>query len=288
LHTHNPEDSEGTVEKETQTVEKETRIIDDEDPESTFVPGEADLFPRLALPDAEDKDESEIGEDFLEGHEDNIHLNPVGMVNSNHIGVDRTQPMRNAMGQAIFAQCSQIEDMMKDHAKKLHAGILEQTRQERADIARHRIQSETDKKAMEGQRKAADDRVTLCVGGAVFETSVTTLTSISETSFTSYFHGHFKQDLDNKGQHFIDRDGALFCYILDPGGLNTQCWRDGAIMAWWWWATTSSSSVDVELSLPRLTSWCQNPVTDTNGRYARSALKLRYRLQGSKDLPLWR
>lgn len=57
--------------------------------------------------------------------------------------------------------------------------------------------------------------VQLNVGGTFFTTSLDTLTRRQDTMLASMFSGKYPLDKDDSGRHFIDRDGALFNYILN-------------------------------------------------------------------------
>ncbi|KAL9646001.1 hypothetical protein ABK040_000441 [Willaertia magna] len=57
--------------------------------------------------------------------------------------------------------------------------------------------------------------VYLNVGGRHFTTSITTLTTLSNSFFTTIFSGRFELSKTKDGYIFIDRDGDLFVYILE-------------------------------------------------------------------------
>ena len=56
--------------------------------------------------------------------------------------------------------------------------------------------------------------VNLNVGGQIYTTSLATLTKYSESMLGAMFSGRFAAQKDPNGNYFIDRDGALFRYIL--------------------------------------------------------------------------
>ena len=56
--------------------------------------------------------------------------------------------------------------------------------------------------------------VNLNVGGQIYTTSLATLTKYSESMLGAMFSGRFAAQKDSNGNYFIDRDGALFRYIL--------------------------------------------------------------------------
>lgn len=58
-------------------------------------------------------------------------------------------------------------------------------------------------------------KVKLDVGGAKFTTSLTTLRRYPDTMLGAMFSGRHALTLDDKGFHFIDRDGTHFRYILN-------------------------------------------------------------------------
>ena len=56
--------------------------------------------------------------------------------------------------------------------------------------------------------------INLNVGGQIYTTSLATLTKYSESMLGAMFSGRFAAQKDSNGNYFIDRDGALFRYIL--------------------------------------------------------------------------
>ena len=56
--------------------------------------------------------------------------------------------------------------------------------------------------------------VNLNVGGQIYTTSLATLTKYSESMLGAMFSGRFAAQKDSNGNYFIDRDGALFRYVL--------------------------------------------------------------------------
>ena len=58
-------------------------------------------------------------------------------------------------------------------------------------------------------------RVQLDVGGRIFSTTVSTLTSEKDTFFTALFSKQWEAEKDDQGRIFIDRNGDLFAEILD-------------------------------------------------------------------------
>ena len=56
--------------------------------------------------------------------------------------------------------------------------------------------------------------INLNVGGQIYTTSLATLTKYSESMLGAMFSGRFAAQKDSNGDYFIDRDGALFRYIL--------------------------------------------------------------------------
>ena len=56
--------------------------------------------------------------------------------------------------------------------------------------------------------------VNLNVGGQIYTTSLATVTKYSESTLGAMFRGRFPIEKDPNGNYFIDRDGALFRYIL--------------------------------------------------------------------------
>ena len=57
--------------------------------------------------------------------------------------------------------------------------------------------------------------INLNVGGQIYTTSLATLTKYSESMLGAMFSGRFAAQKDSNGNYFIDRDGALFPYVLD-------------------------------------------------------------------------
>ena len=57
--------------------------------------------------------------------------------------------------------------------------------------------------------------INLNVGGQIYTTSLATLTKYSESMLGAMFSGRFAAQKDSNGNYFIDRDGALFRYVLD-------------------------------------------------------------------------
>jgi len=58
-------------------------------------------------------------------------------------------------------------------------------------------------------------RVKLNVGGKLFSTTLTTLTSVPDSMLAYMFSGRHKIETDEDGYAFIDRNGSVFEYILD-------------------------------------------------------------------------
>ena len=56
--------------------------------------------------------------------------------------------------------------------------------------------------------------INLNVGGQIYTTSLAALTKYSESMLGTMFSGRFPTEKDPNGNYFIDRDGALFRYIL--------------------------------------------------------------------------
>jgi hypothetical protein len=67
----------------------------------------------------------------------------------------------------------------------------------------------------DGQRVRVGGKVKLDVGGHHFTTSVTTLTSETDSMLAAMFSGRHEHELDNDGRVFIDRDPKAFALILD-------------------------------------------------------------------------
>ncbi|KAM4694413.1 BTB/POZ domain-containing protein KCTD21 [Discoglossus pictus] len=59
------------------------------------------------------------------------------------------------------------------------------------------------------------DPVTLNVGGKVYTTSLSTLTSFPDTMLGAMFSGKVPSKKDSQGNFFIDRDGKVFRHILN-------------------------------------------------------------------------
>lgn len=57
--------------------------------------------------------------------------------------------------------------------------------------------------------------VTLNVGGHVYTTTLYTITQYSDSKPAKLFSGESQVPRDPKGNYFIDRDGALFKYVLN-------------------------------------------------------------------------
>jgi hypothetical protein len=62
--------------------------------------------------------------------------------------------------------------------------------------------------------KDMESKIELNVGGTVFTTTLSVLTSEKDSFFTAMFSEQFQTKPDEKGQYFIDRDPALFKYII--------------------------------------------------------------------------
>lgn len=59
------------------------------------------------------------------------------------------------------------------------------------------------------------NKVSLNVGGIIFETSIDVLTSHKDSMLAAMFSGRYKMEMEEEGYYFIDRDGTLFKYILN-------------------------------------------------------------------------
>lgn len=64
-------------------------------------------------------------------------------------------------------------------------------------------------------QQQSSERVELNVGGEVFMTTVSTLTSVKDTVFSVIFSGQFDIERDTQGRIFFDRDGIVFRWILN-------------------------------------------------------------------------
>jgi hypothetical protein len=73
--------------------------------------------------------------------------------------------------------------------------------------------------------KRSKSRIKLNVGGMLFQTSLTTLTSHPDSMLAALFSGRFPIDVDDEGYFFIDRDGDAFRVILS--WLRTQQLEEG-------------------------------------------------------------
>ena len=61
----------------------------------------------------------------------------------------------------------------------------------------------------------SDEVITLNVGGAIYTTTLSTLTRYPESMLGAMFNGQYiPTKMDKQGHYFIDRDGSMFKYIL--------------------------------------------------------------------------
>eukprot|EP01027_Heterolobosea_sp_BB2_P009921 GEZU01014604.1.p1 GENE.GEZU01014604.1~~GEZU01014604.1.p1 ORF type:complete len:207 (-),score=47.40 GEZU01014604.1:104-724(-) len=58
-------------------------------------------------------------------------------------------------------------------------------------------------------------KLKLNVGGTRFETTLTTLTSDTESMLAAMFSGRYNMEPDEDGEYFIDRDGSVFGFVLN-------------------------------------------------------------------------
>jgi hypothetical protein len=72
-----------------------------------------------------------------------------------------------------------------------------------------------EKNRVQDQNLRAAKKVLLDVGGVFYATSLTTLTSQTDSMLAGMFSGRFPFEKDENGRIFIDRSGALFGIILD-------------------------------------------------------------------------
>jgi len=68
---------------------------------------------------------------------------------------------------------------------------------------------------MEALNKIQKGQVKLDVGGKLYSTSVSTLTSIPDSMLGAMFSGRYELIKNDEGRIFIDRDGKYFRYILE-------------------------------------------------------------------------
>jgi len=98
--------------------------------------------------------------------------------------------------------------------------FMESFKEKQLTLDRATKQFEEEKKRMMVVEETSQKRIKLNVGGAKFETSISTLTKDGESMLASMFSGRYNLQKDEEANIFIDRDGTHFRYILN-------CLRDG-------------------------------------------------------------
>jgi len=103
----------------------------------------------------------------------------------------------------------QREELMNE-CDKLKNGLAN----EREEFRKQKGQFEEDTKTMEDIRLKQSTIIKLNVGGTKYTTSRETLIKYKDSMLGKMFGGQWKQEKDEEGCYFIDRDGASFKYIL--------------------------------------------------------------------------
>lgn len=85
--------------------------------------------------------------------------------------------------------------------------------QKRLEQERLKLQEERDFVADHQLRNS--NKIKLDVGGKIYATSLTTLTSDPDSMLAAMFSGRFPLKKDDDGCYFLDRDGTYFGYILE-------------------------------------------------------------------------
>ncbi|KAL9645976.1 hypothetical protein ABK040_000447 [Willaertia magna] len=119
----------------------------------------------------------------------------------------------------------ELENLKEKTVKEVKQELLEERlllEQDKLQLLEDRLlleeenqQWEEEKQLMKTLNPKTNDIVYLNVGGRHFTTSITILTTFSNSFFTTMFSGRFELSKTKDGYIFIDRDGDLFVYILE-------------------------------------------------------------------------
>lgn len=93
--------------------------------------------------------------------------------------------------------------------------LLEETKTKLEEANKLEMKLAEEKNKVQDQNLRAAKKVLLDVGGVFYTTSLTTLTSQTDSMLAGMFSGRFPFEKDENGRIFIDRSGALFGIILD-------------------------------------------------------------------------
>jgi hypothetical protein len=103
-----------------------------------------------------------------------------------------------------------LTKLISTHALDINT-MLEKTKSEYI-IQRRDTKNINDK--MPKNSSNMDSKITLNIGGALFCTTLGTITSETRSFFSAMFSDQFNTQPDRDGQYFIDRNPTLFPYII--------------------------------------------------------------------------
>jgi len=96
-----------------------------------------------------------------------------------------------------------------------------------AKLDQERATFETEKKSVAATNKVLKSKVKLDVGGTIYHSSRTTLTSMPGSMLEAWFSGRHALEEDEDGRVFIDRDGGTFKLVLEYLRSPTSFSLDG-------------------------------------------------------------
>ena len=96
-----------------------------------------------------------------------------------------------------------------------------------AKLDQERATFEAEKKSVAATNKVLKSKVKLDVGGTIYHSSRTTLTSVPGSMLEAMFSGRHAVEEDEDGRVFIDRDGAAFKLVLEYLRSPTSFSLDG-------------------------------------------------------------
>eukprot|EP00755_Sulcionema_specki_P014491 Sspe_Gene.56818::Locus_31235_Transcript_1_1_Confidence_1.000_Length_1528::g.56818::m.56818/K10297/FBXO11; F-box protein 11 len=139
-------------------------------------------------------------------------------------GVGKSRAAMSSRSGSSSCDCGGVSAMEKEIAAlsagfqkiiKLFAEEKQQLAAEREQLTRDKAAYESMLKRIEEVNKMNREKVTLNIGGYIYETSVDTLTCEEGSMLEAMFSGRFNVEKEESGACFIDRDHTYFPLILN-------------------------------------------------------------------------
>lgn len=115
---------------------------------------------------------------------------------------------------AIRAEDEQLKKTTMEEFEAMKASLLAELEVAKKDLAMEKAAWEAECESVSRTQKF-EPRIKLDVGGVKFTTLRSTLQAVPGSMLEAFFSGRHKNEPDEEGYHFIDRDGTHFRHILN-------------------------------------------------------------------------